>query len=415
MISSRSLLSYLCLPIFVLGACSTKAVDDNKANDKGNEEEPTEGTDEETDGGEKPEETTKIAALGNGTHSLDSVELEVVGSKADGLAEPRDLDFNPYTAGELWVVNRKDDSVVRYSNVGTAEQKAEHRIDSYALHFMEEVSAISFSEDMTYVNGNIFGTCQESNNTYNDQAMGNGFMGPALWTSDWEVFGFSNPEAVEALGGSDLGSHIDMMHESPYCMGLGWETKNVYWTIDGEDKTISRYDFAEHHNPGYDDHSDGTVLRYKDVAYTRVPDVPSHIVYSKTEKVVFYNDTGTGRVLSFNPATAVKGKDNSNRSMDHGEFHFMDGGELTLVADSNNAPGLEHPSGLTLVGDVLYVTDNASSTIYAIKTDGTVIDWLETGRPAGSIMGVRVDAEGSVWFVDNKANELVRVRAKAAE
>lgn len=393
MFSTRALLSLVCLPAFALAACTTKSIDD--------------GTEDE-DAVVAP---TGVAALGAGTHSIDSVQWDVIGNSDDGLAQPRDLDFNPYTPGELWVVNRKDDSVVRYSNAGTAEQTAEHRIDSYAEHFMEEVSAISFSKDVTYKNGNIFGTCQESNNTYNDKAMGNGFMGPALWTSDWEHFGFSNPEAVEALGGSDLGSHIDMMHESPYCMGIGWETGNVYWTIDGGKKTISRYDFAEHHDFGYDDHSDGTVLRYPAIEYTRVEDVPSHILFSQSEKVVYYNDTGSGRVMRFDPNTATMGKEHSSK--DHAEFMNMDGGDLTVVADSETAAGLTHPSGITLHEEVLYVSDNSSSKIFAIKTDGTVVDWLDTGLPEGSIMGLRVDAEGSIWFVDNVANEVVRLRGLA--
>jgi len=96
-------------------------------------------------------------------------------------------------------------------------------------------------------------------------------------------------------------------------------------------------------------------------------------------------------------------------------FHHMEGGELSVVADPGTAAGLQNPSGLTLAGDMLYVTDNATSMIFAIKTDGTVVDWLETGLEAGSLMGVRVDAEGSVWFVDAKANELVRLRGKAAQ
>lgn len=404
MFSTRSLFSLACLPAFALWACSSStAVDDTPG-----------GDDPATDDGGADAGVTTVAALGGGTHSLDAVEWEVIGNADDGLAEPRDLEFNPGTPGELWVVNREDDSVVRFSNAGTSEQTADHRIDSYALHFMEEVSAISFSADQTFKNGHIFGTCQESNNTYNDQAMGNGFMGPALWTSDWEVFGFSNPEAVEFVG-ADLGSHIDMMHESPYCMGIGWETANVYWTIDGKAKTISRYDFGEHHDVGYDDHSDGTVLRYPDVSYTRVPDVPSHILYSEADKVVFYNDTGNGRVLRFDPAPAVMEHDKSDHSKDHGEYMHMSGGELTVVADNTNAEGLTHPSGLTLAGDMLYFTDNATSIIWAAKTDGTVVDWLETGLPAGSLMGLRVDAEGSIWFVDNKANEVVRLRAKTAE
>lgn len=400
MTRQRLLLAVLVLPLplLVLSACSATVIDD--------------GDGEPVAAAPAPA-PVGIAALGAGTHSPDSVEWEVIGSPADGLATPRDFDFNPFTPGELWVVNRKDDSVVRFTNVGTAEQASTRRVDAFAEHFMEEVSAISFSKTETYKNGAIFGTCQESNNTYNDRAMGNGFMGPALWTSDWEVFGFSNPEAVEAIG-DKLGSHLDMMHESPFCMGLGWETKNVYWTVDGQDKTISRYDFAEHHNPGYDDHSDGMVTRYMDAEYTRVADVPSHIVFDPAEQAVYYNDTGSGRVLRFDPSAATMGADRSSRSKDSGMFHFMEGGELSVVASADTAAGLQNPSGLTLVGDLLYVTDNATSTVFAIKTDGTVVDWLDTGLEAGSLMGVRVDAEGSVWFVDAKASELVRLRAKAA-
>ena len=59
----------------------------------------------------------------------------------------------------------------------------------------------------------------ESRNTYNDQGLGDDFMGPTLWTSDPEIFGY-NPDAVEYLSDLfgmpvDLGSHIDMLHESP--------------------------------------------------------------------------------------------------------------------------------------------------------------------------------------------------------
>ena len=369
---------------------------------------------------EEDEQPKGVPALGGGTHSTDAVEWTVIATADDGLDGPRDLEFNPSREGELWVVSRNDDSVLRILNAGQDDQESEHRVDEYALHFMEEVSAISFSQTEKYKDGHIFGTCQESNNTYNDQAMGNGFMGPALWSSDWEVFGFSNPEAVKAVG-SNLGSHLDMMHESPFCMGIGWETGLIYWTVDGEDETISRYDFGEHHDVGYDDHSDGEVLRYKDVSYTRVPDVPSHIVFDQTEKVVYYNDTGSGRLMRFDPSTASRGRDRSNRSMDHGEYHQMDGGDLTIVlgdpgAEIEQPSGwneeLGHPSGLTVQGDVIYLTDNQNSRIIAVNKDGTVLDWLDTGLEPGSLMGVRVDAEGSIWVVDNLANEVIRLRGK---
>ena len=42
----------------------------------------------------------------------------------DGLDDPRDLAFNPQHPGELWVVNREDDSTVIYFDVGTPKQRA---------------------------------------------------------------------------------------------------------------------------------------------------------------------------------------------------------------------------------------------------------------------------------------------------
>jgi hypothetical protein len=63
-----------------------------------------------------------------------------------------------------------------------------------------------------------FATCQESRNTYNDQAPPNDFMGPTLWPADFDVYAHSNPEAV-AFVGSDLGSHIDMLHTRQLRLG----------------------------------------------------------------------------------------------------------------------------------------------------------------------------------------------------
>src|SRR5690606_29829533 len=108
----------------------------------------------------------------------------------------------------------------------------EHRIDGYALHFMEEVSSISFGAK-NFDGDYTFGTCQESANTYNDQYEANYFMGPALWSAHPDVFAMSNPYG--------LGAHLDMLHESPYCMGIAHEVDNVYWVFDGYNSRLVRY------------------------------------------------------------------------------------------------------------------------------------------------------------------------------
>lgn len=340
------------------------------------------------------EEREGLAVLGFQSNDLDEVSVTVVATADDGLNEPRDLDFNPEVPGELWIVNRGDDSTVTISD-GVAVK----RIDPYALHFMEEVSSISFAKD------DKFATCQDSRNTYNGQAAPNDFMGPALWSSDPEVFAETNPEAVDFVGG-DLGSHLDMLHESPLCMGIAWEKENLYFTFDGLSGTISRYDFAQDHGPGFDDHSDGVVERYPDVGVERVEGVPSHMVFDRERAVLYVADTGNARIAVLDPSSATVGRT-------YGGFETpimeMDGASFSDLAGGDD---LELPSGIALADDTLFVTDNATSRINAFSLDGELIDYLELDVEEGSLMGIRVAPDGALVVVDNAGDRVLRIAAK---
>ncbi|HCH65490.1 MAG TPA: hypothetical protein DFR83_21985, partial [Deltaproteobacteria bacterium] len=200
--------------------------------------------DDETSSSESEPVLPGLTLLGN--QGFYSVSIEEMATADDGLNMPRDLAFDPEVDGLLWVVNMRDDSVVHLFNAGTTEQSIDKVIDPYAVHFMDNVSSIDFGQPGT------FGTCQESRNTYNGTAPPNYFMGPSLWPSDLDLFGTSNPEAVEYLSNLygypvDLGSHLDMLHESPLCMGIAWEYDNVYWVVDGYHGAVVRYDFVEDH------------------------------------------------------------------------------------------------------------------------------------------------------------------------
>ena len=344
-----------------------------------------------------------LGVLGSGAHTLDAVTMTVISADDDGLNGPRDLDFNPERPGELWVVNRVDDSVVVYTDVGTDSQAAQRFKDPYALHFMEEVSSISFGTGMK------FGTCQESRNTYDDQAAPNDFMGPALWSADTDVFAQSNQDAVDELG-FDLGSHLDMLHESPLCMGIAWAGANVYFTFDGLTGSISRYDFQEDHGPGFDDHSDGIIERFADVGVERVEDVPSHMVFDHDSGLLYVADTGNARIAVLDPTTAS----------DEGPLPVFEqgttlteltGATMTTLVDAA-AGELEAPSGLALRDDVLYVADNATGRISAFSLAGERIDWLDTELPGGALMGIRVDTDGRLFAVDFADDRVLMFTAK---
>lgn len=350
------------------------------------------------------EPTSGLPAIGDGTHDLGSVVMDVIATEDDGLSGPRDLDFNPDVPGELWVVNQDDDSTTTIFDAGEDTQESLHLVDPFAMHFMEEVSSISFSTGMQ------FGTCQESRNTYNgQQPVGNDFMGPTLWSADLDIYAQSNPEAVQFVG-FDLGSHLDMLHESPNCMGIAWERDNAYWTFDGEAGHISRFDFQEDHGPGFDDHSDGVIEHHTDVVVKRVEGVPSHIALDHDTGKLYIADTGNARIIEVDPSTATEEIQLAGREL--GVKLFARSGATVRDVVPPEEHYLEKPSGIALFGDLIVMTDNETSTIQVFDRDGNEVDYLETELPEGSLMGVRVDDKGHVWVADFVGNRVLRFRPK---
>lgn len=338
-----------------------------------------------------------LSILGGGSHSVDDINIEALSGWMDGLNGPRDLAFNPYNPGELWVVNEFDDSTVTYHNVGSANQEALKIIDPYAFHFMEIPSSIAFADD------NTFATCQESRNTYNDQAAPNDFMGPALWSADLDIYGISNPEAVQGLG-FDLGSHLDMLHESPLCMGIAWDQGNSYWTFEGLTGTIGRSDFAADHGVGWDDHSDGIMERYVDARVSRVAGVPSHLVFDQEQQLLYVADTGNSRIAVLDPSAASRGT--SMPVVEPGtQLWTMTGGNFSTFISAEDGE-LERPSGLALHDGVLYVTDNATGRISAFDAaSGERIDYVDLDVQDGALMGIEVNDDG-IFFVNYRSHSL---------
>ncbi|MCB9541827.1 MAG: hypothetical protein H6703_05190 [Myxococcales bacterium] len=356
----------------------------------------------EADMGTPP--TEGLAVLGGGRHSADAVEIEVIATAVDGLDVPRDLDFNPWAEGvELWVVNRADDSTTTIFAPGTPDQTAIHLIDPYALHFMEEVSSIDFGQPGT------FGTCQESRNTYNGLDRPNDFMGPTLWPSDLDVYARSNPEAVAYLG-FDLGSHLDMLHQSPLCMGIAWQEDNVYWVFEGQSSSIAQVDFREDHGPGFDDHSDGIIVRYAEGEVRRVADVPSHLVFDHETARLYIADTGNARVAMLDTTVGEPGR--RLPAIEPGTELWTAEGEMPLATVFADA-ALVRPSGLAMAGGVLYVGDNATGRIWGVGLDGGVIDYLDTGLPDGALMGIEVGPGGALWVTDAVADRVLRIAPRA--
>ncbi|MGE3802754.1 MAG: T9SS type A sorting domain-containing protein, partial [Candidatus Kapaibacterium sp.] len=323
----------------------------------------------------------------------------VIADARSGLDVPRDLEFNPMHPEQLWVVNRAFDGTVTYWNPGTAEMTSFRVRDQYANHFMEEVSAIAFSET------EVFATSQESVNTYDGQLPGgNNFMGPALWTADTTIY---SKEGLEDWG--ELGSHLDMLHASPNGMGIAHDHDNAYWYADGFGGNIVYYDFQKDHGPGHDDHSDGIIRRYIDARISRVPGVPGHMILDKASGWLYICDPGNRRVTRLNTKTGSYSGSGETFFPDYeqvSEFSTYTGATYEVFVNNN----LRHPSGIALHNGRIFVTDNETGDIIAYDLTGKELNRISTN--AQSIMGIEIGPDGKIWYVDAEANQVVRIDVK---
>ncbi len=337
------------------------------------------------------------------TNYLDSyigniVTPTVIATSSNQLNQPQDLDFKPGT-NELWICqygNSNGGTMNIFYNAGTPTQSNQLRKDSHAAHFFYYPSAIAFSQ-----NGEL-GNTNEIQNTSSPTST---FMGPALWNTDTAIFArvFQN----NWLNGFPLGSHIDMLHQSPFSMGIASDTAKSYWVMDGHNGNICKYDFVSDHGPGYDNHSAGKIWRYTDVTVTRVPQIPSHMVLDKANGWLYFIDGGSKKVKRMNTSNGtISGTltvpSTSNEPL-AGYWKVL--GSTVETLDSLST----QPCGMDYYKDRLVVSDYTTGDIYIYNTAGTfsILDTIVTGHPG--MMGIKVGYDGRIWCVNKTENKLYRL------
>ena len=352
--------------------------------------------------------------IGWGDGSTESVTIESIHRATRTEAErTTDLAFNPDGNNEIWLSHRMEEndlpcgssgnsgcfalqgSTTTLFEAGTPNQSEQWIMDFNAWHFMRRPPAIAWGE-----NG-YFATCgyARTGNALDDP---NDFIGPSLWTSDPEVYRNWDPnEQPEGWNGT----HMDMLHASPWCLGIAHETENVYWVANGQIGSLDRYDFKADHGPGQADHSDGEIERYAIGTLLREPFVPGHLEFH--DGVVYAADPGNGRVISFDPTDAERVGGIRPQYEPLAFDATYAGGTLSELV----APGgrLDTPSGLAIHDDVLYVGDNTTGLIHAFELDGTWLRSLDTGLPEGHLAGLEVSPDGVMYFVDMLGSEVLRV------
>ena len=332
----------------------------------------------------------------------------LIGGRADGLDDPTDLDFHPdFKRMELWAINRRVRSVggstTTYSNAGRrGSQTSESKVDGNSWHFMALPSGIAFSN-----NGNFGNSASIFNANSQDGNSGQAFTGPALWSSDPAIY-------AQNAGPGTNGSHYDMLHESPYTMGIAHEVDNAFWVYDGNSGDIVRYDFVADHGPGNDDHSDGRLSRYP-VPISRITTgqdqtVPNHLVLDKKTDWLYIVDSKAGEVHRLDITSGTSnGPGSGNQVFQQTEplAEYINMSNITseVIIDT----GLVKPSGIELIGERLLVSDydNGDIRVYDIANDFSYLGKFATGNDG--ITGIKVGPEGNIWYTNMRNNELRKI------
>jgi hypothetical protein len=330
-----------------------------------------------------------------------TVTLTTVGSSSDQVLAPRDLDFKP-NSNELWVMNYGDGSggsFVIFYNAGLPDQWSEYRRDTHAGHFMIYPSAFAFGDNGEWANVNEIQSTGGPTST---------FMGPSLWLSDTNIF--ARVFQSNWASGYPLGSHIDMLHQSPFAMGIAHDSLKAYWVMDGYNGTICKYDYVNDHGPGYEDHSAGEIYRYVDVPVTRVDGVPSHMVLDKSSGWLYYidgiskqirrMDSNSGSVTGTlaTPSTAPEAL---------AGYYKMEFATVETLATLST-----QPSGIDYYNGRLVVSDYETGDLYLYSTSPfALLDTIVTGQ--ANMMGVKVGPDGHIWAVNNVQNKVYRLDVAA--
>jgi hypothetical protein len=294
----------------------------------------------------------------------------------------------------------------------TAEPSVEIKEDGNSWHFMRVVTALAFGDDNTFA---TVGEARTGN--FYDSAVD--YMGPTWWSADPAIF---------AQDFERNGSHLDMLHATPFGMGIAHDphedasgrTRPVYWAFNGQLGSIDRYDFKLPHEPGGEDHSDGTYDRYVTGAVKMVSNVPSHMEFADVSLLggtagagpewwLYVADSGNQRVVRLDPNSGGTPVSIETQDDQIAEPREVPDARLEVVVE----PGqLQLPSGLAVAGELLFVGDAATSTIHVFDLDGEPLGQLATGLPVGSLAGLAIGPDKRLYFADWNEGRVFRVQPK---
>ncbi|MCW7554352.1 hypothetical protein NX722_17340 [Endozoicomonas gorgoniicola] len=359
-------------------------------------------------------------------------------SDIGGLKNPVDVAENPKKRGQIWAVNSGGDSLsIFYCPRTKTGYKPEERSDLASCHFMHHPTAIDFGEapadgDKPDFPGTMAeylsksGTFITTPGGCNDYTAINfmrpdytkrrctDFMGPTLWENNLKTFAIKNNDFFpDNLKMKPFGSHLSMIHQQPYAMGVVWDGKDAgYWTwdagVDSKYGSIVYTNITQSHGYGGYTHTGASLFRYAGTTMTKKsaagPIIPGHMV--KYDKFLFIANPAKGVINVLDTGSGSSGghvKPKREWREYYTTYTSMVGATFTELKVKGLK--LETPSGLAISEDRLFVTDAATGYIHAIRLNlktqnHTLIGSIYT--PSSRIAGLTIDKQTKrIWFVDS--------------
>lgn len=340
-------------------------------------------------------------ASGKGLRSYSGTyTVRTIATAADGVREPKDLDFNssPLHPNDLWVVLGEPNgaAMLIIHDADKPTQVIRRKKDFRASHFMWRTQAMAFGDNGT------FGTAQNGEPGGNDQDYK--YMGPTLWSSDTAIFA-SKYQVEQDM----LASHLDMLHQNAYLLGMAHERDNVYWVSDALHRRIGRYDFRDPHEVGGSDHRDGVIRNYTNATLT-APERgrPAHMDFDSEKRWLYYINPGTNTIMRLDTRTGA-----DTGPLFATQFSFENLASFREFTGATVEPAVQltkdaRPVGLDIEGNHMIV-GNTDGTVLVYELGATLPVLKHTLDVSPHVAGgVTVGPDGRIWFVD-PVNAMVNV------
>ena len=317
------------------------------------------------------------------------IDIQTLATASDGLDFPRDLAFHPHRSRrELWVINRDVEadggSTLTLFHAGEDKQSSLWRRDGNAYHFMALPTALDFGRN---------GNWASSPGILDANHAGGSYTGPTLWSSDSSIYSVIGNPATPTFNGS----HLDMLHGSPYAMGITYSHDNVYYVFDAYNGQIVQYSFTSDHGPGQHDHSNGEVRRFEGLNLERHSDsIPSHLVFDESIGRLYIADAKNGRVLYLNVNSGTDTFDLPLLNEPLSIHQRIEGAEWGVIYDD-----IQVPTGIAILEDRMIVSDAATGNIHLLRINGVNATRLFTiPTNADLLLGINIGPDGFIYYVD---------------